>query len=86
MRVPSRLIANAILVIIVVTVLPVIIHLLLYPQDFPLDNLLLGFQLGFYMTLLTGISLAAAYLLAKSYFAHGQGNILTFGSAVLMWG
>ena len=87
MRISRQLIANAILVIIVVTVLPVIVLFLLFqPPYYSLDNLLFGFQFGLYVTLPTGISLAAAYLLAKSYFARGQRSILTFGSAMLMWG
>jgi hypothetical protein len=77
---------NALLIIIVVTVLPVIILLLLQPQNYLLDNLLLGFQLGFYVTLPSGINFAAAYLLARSYLVRGQGSVLTFGSAMLMWG
>ena len=86
MRIPRRLMANAILIIIVVTVVPVIILLLLQTQKYPLDNLLIGFQLGFYVTLPSGVSLATAYLLARSYFVRGQASILTFGSAMLMWG
>jgi hypothetical protein len=78
--------ANAILIIIVVTVVPVIILFLLQTWSYPLDNLLLGFRVGFYVTLPSGISLATAYLLARSYLVHGQVRILTFGSAMLMWG
>jgi hypothetical protein len=83
LTIPRRFIANAILIIIVVTVLPVTILFLF--QHYP-DNLLGVFQLGFYVTLPPGISLAAGYLLARSYLVHGQASILTFGSAVLMWG
>jgi hypothetical protein len=86
LRIPRRFMADAILIIIVVTVVPVIILLLLQTWEYPLDNLLFGLRVGFYVTLPSGISLATAYLLARSYLVHGQVRILTFGSAMLMWG
>jgi hypothetical protein len=82
MHIPKRFVACATLIIIVATVLPLVFSFLLRPSADAEDN----FLWALYATLPTGTGLAVAYLLAKGYFIHGQGSILTFGSAVLMWG